>query len=1048
MTSVNFCTTLLIVDPTVSDYRGLISSINPTTQVAVLNPTQDGVKQIADILKRYKGIQSLHILSHGESGQLQLGDNLLNWQTLACHTATIRTWASALAADAEILLYGCRVAAGAIGQRFVQAFSQLTGATVSASTTLTGNAELGGDWRLDFSTGDFSTGDFSTGAIRSPLAFQPAAMAAYPSVLAVAINETFANNDVTNRPWLFGVDPSQANQNNPFLTARGAVAPSFPGSTTQQGIPGNPNAPDANGSGVLHLTSAIPNQTGFVVYNQAIAASAGLTIKFDYFSYGGTGADGLSFFLIDGAASPTVGGAYGGSLGYAQKQVERIAGITGGYLGVGIDEYGNFSTSIEGTGVQRPTPAGVDTRVPDSIAIRGSQANGFPFLTGSGTLPFTLDSPGPAATRDTSKRSVQIDLTPAGLISVQVDGNADGDFNDPGEKPITNFNVAAVNGALPASFKFGFASSTGDLTNVHEIRNLVIRQPQGDPNLLPNAADAAIRVAPGATAALTGLSATDPDGTVSTYTISTLPAAADGTLFLGDPAAGGTPVVAGQVLTPALISQLFFQATPGFNGGSFTYTATDNEGGTDPSPATVSLNRRAVGATNDLPTARDGKVTVSFNPDVPVNPAVPVTGISATDLDGTIASFTILQIPKAADGKLFLGDPLTGGTPVTAGQKLTPAQAGQIFFRPTSTFNNKNSGFTYTATDNDNGTDPTPARITLTPKPVKSSLPGSPEVCAPGKTVKGTSTQNRLKGTPDADKLIGYAGNDRLNGFQCDDKIDGGRGRDLLIGGNGDDSLRGQIGRDRLRAGNGDDELSGGLGGDVMNGGRGRDIEGGGRGNDRLNGSGGGDTLSGGEGEDRLSGGTQADKLNGNTGNDLLLGGNGNDVLRGGLGADRLYGEKKSDRLDGGRGNDLLVGSVGSDVLIGQKGADKLYGGAQRDRLNGGAGNDLLVGGRRADTLTGGAGRDVFAYASIRDGGDRITDFQVGRDKIDIKQLLFGASYRRSDRFGSYVRVTGSAAGAIVKVDSNGDTAGGFRTLVTLSGVNASAVTAKNFILS
>ena len=1036
MTSVNFCTTLIIVDPAVSDYQGLVGSTNPTTQVVVLNPTQDGVKQIADILKEFRGIESLHILSHGESGQLQLGSNLLNWQSLDRHAATLRTWATALADNAEILLYGCRVATGAIGRRFVQTFSQLTGAAVAASTTLIGNAALGGNWQLDF----------STRAIETPLAFQPAAMAAYTGVLAVIINETFANSDVTNRPWLFGVDPSQANQNNPFLTARGTVAPSFPGSATQQGIPGNPGTPDANDSGVLHLTSAIPNQTGFVVYNQAIAAPAGFTIKFDYFSYGGTGADGLSFFLIDGAAAPTAGGAYGGSLGYAQKLVEGIPGITGGYLGVGIDEYGNFSTSVEGARLERPTPAGANTRVPDSIAIRGSQANGYPFLTSSGTLPFSLDSPGTAATRDASKRSVQIDLTPAGLLSVQIDGDADGDFTDPGEQPITNFNVVAVNGAVPASFKFGFASSTGDLTNIHEIRNLVIR-PQGDPNLLPDAANATLRVAPGGTANITGLSATDTDGTISTYTISTLPAAADGVLFLGDPAAGGTPIVAGQKLAPAQISQVFFRATPGFNGGSFTYTATDNENGTDPTPATVTLSRRAPGA-NDLPTARDGRVNVSFNPDAPVIAAVPITGISATDTDGTIASFTIVQLPRAADGKLFLGNPAAGGTPVTAGQKITPAQASQLFFRPTPTFNNSNSGFTYTATDNDNGTDPTPARITLFPQPVFTGLPGPlPEVCAPGKTVKGTSGRNRLRGTPDADKLIGYASNDRLNGFQCDDKIDGGRGKDLLIGGNGDDRLKGQTGRDRLRAGNGDDQLSGGLGGDVLNGGRGRDTEGGGRGNDRLNGSGGGDTLTGGEGEDRLSGGTQNDRLNGNTGNDLMLGGQGNDIIRGGLGTDRLYGGKKSDTLDGGRGNDLLVGDTGNDTLLGQKGNDKLYGGAQRDRLSGGGGRDLLVGGRKADILTGGGGRDVFAYSSIRDAGDRITDFQVGRDKIDISKLLAGSSYRSRDRFGSYVRVVSSSGGAIVRVDSNGDAVGGFRNLVTLQGVTANTITAKSFIL-
>jgi Ca2+-binding RTX toxin-like protein len=1031
MTSVNFCTTLLIVDPAVSDYQSLIGSMNPTA-VAVLNPTQDGVKQITDLLKDCRGIKHLHILSHGESGQLQLGSNLLSWQALDRSAATLRTWASALADDAEILLYGCRVAAGAIGQRFVHSLSQLTGATVAASTTPIGNAALGGNWQLDF----------ATGAIETPLAFQPDAMAAYPGILEVILNETFANSDVTNRPWLFGVDPSQANQNNPFLTARGTVAPSFPGSATQQGIPGNPGTPDANGSGVLHLTSAIPNQTGFVVYNQAVSAAAGLTIKFDYFSYGGTGADGLSFFLIDGAASPTAGGAYGGSLGYAQKLAQGIPGITGGYLGIGIDEYGNFSTSIEGAQVQRPTPTGVATRVPDSIAIRG-RADGFPFLTSSGTLPFSLDNSGATATRDNSKRSVQIDLTPAGLLSVQIDGDGDGDFTDPGEQPITNFNVTAVNGALPPTFKFGFASSTGDLTNIHEIRNLVLR-PQGDPNLLPNAADATIRVAPSAIVGVTGLSAIDPDGTISTYTLTTLPAAADGTLFLGNPTAGGIAVRAGQPLTSDQISRLFFQATPGFNGGSFTYTATDNENGTDPTPATVTLSRRAVGA-NDLPTAKDGKVNVSFNPDVPVNPAVPVTGISATDTDGTIASFTISTLPRAADGKLFLGDPAAGGTPITAGQKLTPAQVSQLFFRPTPTFNNKNSGFTYTATDNDNGTDPTPARITLVPQPL---IPVPIQtICKPGDTVKGTSNRNRLRGTVDADKLIGYAGSDRLNGFQCDDKIDGGRGNDLLIGGNGADRLKGQQGRDRMRGGKGNDDLSGGLSGDVLNGGRGRDTEGGGRGNDRLNGNGGGDNLLGGEGEDRLSGGTQADRLNGNTGKDLLFGGQGNDVVRGGLEADRLYGGKKSDKIDGGRGNDLLVGDTGNDTLLGQKGNDNLYGGAQSDRLNGGAGNDRLVGGRKADTLTGGAGRDVFAYSSFRDGGDRITDFQVGRDKIDIQQLLTGSKYRSSDRFGSYVRVVSSSAGAIVRVDGNGDTPGGLRNLVTLQGVTASTVTAKSFIL-
>ena len=58
------------------------------------------------------------------------------------------------------------------------------------------------------------------------------------------------------------------------------------------------------------------------------------------------GADGISFFLIDGTATPTKAGGFGGSLGYAQNTsppAPTIPGIVGGYLGVGLDEFGNYS---------------------------------------------------------------------------------------------------------------------------------------------------------------------------------------------------------------------------------------------------------------------------------------------------------------------------------------------------------------------------------------------------------------------------------------------------------------------------------------------------------------------------------------------------------------------------------------------------------------------------------------------------------------------------------------------------------------------------------
>ena len=965
MTSPYSCTTLLIVDPTVSGYSTLVSSVSPQTQVAILSPDQEGVAQISAILSQYSGIKSLHILSHGEAGQLRLGSTLLNGQTFERHATEIQNWATALAKGADILLYGCRVAAGAIGQSFVRQMSQLTQANVAASTTLTGHASLGGDWQLEFTTGH----------IHSPLAFEAEAIASYQGVLAVTINETFSLGDVAEKPWLFGVDASATGQDQPYLTARATQAASA------NGLQGNPpgSTPDPVGSGTLRLTGTKDDQAAFVVYNSPISATGGLQIKFDFFSYGGTGADGITFFLIDGAASPTVGGAFGGSIGYANRVTPiAVPGIVGGYLGIALDEFGNFSNPSEGR-------IGGPGQTPDSVSVRGSQANGYQYLTGTGTLPFSIDNPGAAATRDNSKRTAQIDLTAAGVLTVQVDGNGDGDFVDPGEQVITNFNVAAVNGALPTTFKFGFASGTGAQTNIHEIRNLVI-----DSNLLPNAVDASVRVERGATANLTGLSAVDSDGTIASYTISTLPAAASGTLFLGNPATGGTAITAGQVLQPGQITQLFFRATSTFNSSSFTYTATDNRGGTDLTPATVSLARP--GAINQPPVARDSSVD-----QIEANQPKQVTGLIATDPDGTIASYTIVTLPKATSGALFLGNPAAGGTVVRAGQQLTPAQVNQLFFRATDAFSLDT--FTYTATDNGGASDLTPATITL--RGVRND-PSPVSGCVEGRMMPGHASNENLIGGGNANRIIGFAGDDRIKGRGCGDRIDAGLGSDWVSGGDANDVIKGQQSSDRLLGDKGSDNLAGGLGSDSLYGGRGSDTIGGGRGNDQIYGSTGNNVITGGLNNDTLYGGRDKDLLNGNSSNDVLLGGNGNDILQGGLG---------SDKLDGGNGDDLLTG------------------------------------GRGNDTLKGGKGRDQFIYNAITDAIDTITDFQVGQDKIVLKNLFSKSGYGSNSPFKTYVKLVQSGANTIVSIDGNGDKAGGFINLVTVLGVSSTNLTASSFVV-
>jgi hypothetical protein len=265
------------------------------------------------------------------------------------------------------------------------------------------------------------------------------------------LTESFTGTTLGSSQWVLGT--SRVNTNVPFLTA-------------QSGL-------DTAGGGALRLTTTGRQQAGFAFYNAPLATSGGLTIEFDFASYGGNGADGITFFLVDASGGPlNLSGAPGGSLGYATSRYSNHPGISGGYVAIAYDEFGGFSdpgnSAVGGPG-QRP----------DSIAVRGSAANQYKYLTGTNTLPGGIDNPAANATRDNSTRRTKIDITSGGNLSVSIDLNGDRDYNDPGEAAIQNYNLAAANGALPGAVKLGFSASNGDQTNIHEIRNLTVGQSSG-----------------------------------------------------------------------------------------------------------------------------------------------------------------------------------------------------------------------------------------------------------------------------------------------------------------------------------------------------------------------------------------------------------------------------------------------------------------------------------------------------------------------------------------------------------------------------------------
>lgn len=129
-------------------------------------------------------------------------------------------------------------------------------------------------------------------------------------------------------------------------------------------------------------------------------------------------------------------------------------------------------------------------------------------------------------------------------------------------------------------------------------------------------------------------------------------------------------------------------------------------------------------------------------------------------------------------------------------------------------------------------------------------------------------------------------------------------------------------------------------------------------------------------------------------------------------------------------------------VMLGLYLVKDLQGGAGRDNLLGTAGDDRITGGAGADVLTGGAGADTFVYQSIRDAGDRITDFVPGTDRIDLSALLASLGYTGSNAIADgVVKLVNTSAGLNVLIDADGNAGPATgRPLLTLTGVSAAQI--------
>ncbi|AEY00993.1 hypothetical protein GU3_06185 [Oceanimonas sp. GK1] len=181
------------VDTGVEDYQTLVDGIGAGIEVRLLDAGQDGLAQLAVWAQQNEGYDAIHLMSHGDEGQVQLGSLTLNGTEAENRAGELGILGRALNQDGDLLLYGCDVAGGE-GQAFVERLAELTGADVAASDDLTGAATLGGDWELEVNRGTIDTDDDGISA---------EAMAAFSHTLA----EPTIKNDST---WVMETNGNDA----------------------------------------------------------------------------------------------------------------------------------------------------------------------------------------------------------------------------------------------------------------------------------------------------------------------------------------------------------------------------------------------------------------------------------------------------------------------------------------------------------------------------------------------------------------------------------------------------------------------------------------------------------------------------------------------------------------------------------------------------------------------------------------------------------------------------------------------------------------------
>ena len=744
----------IFIDAAVQDPAAIIAAADPRAEIYILDPASDGLAQIASVLANETNIEAVHIISHGNSGQLILSGQAYDASALADSASDLAIIGNALSEDGDILLYGCNIASNESGIEYLDTLAELTGADIAASDDDTGAADLGGDWDLEVATGaieatsieatewngllapasisapngSLSVADASgnpTGTTVSSVGaiatwsnagtVGGAAIDVRATVVAIGPGDTITFED----PSVIGQDDLSILLNSGALNQNAEVTLKWEivlaGTTTQatgdidftiadiDGIGGNTTTRETVLPSLDHLTSygaeAVSN-IQFSVSGGVVSASGtqnqnGESTSAATFSWQGVSSWEVTYQVNANSLTPAARFTHDGDGDFTFSNLQ-----TNYLLQLDLDANNSTAPGTAYNGTFTEGGAAVSVVDPD-VFIDQHVALGTNLGSASITLSNAQAADVLAVAALPAGITANINTSVAGEITVTLSGNASVADYQTALQAITFENSSNNPDTTDRQIQVSVTNTnfgTSSLAALSTISVLSINEaPAGADNIIPASEDTPHVF----TAADFGFS--DVDGNALTSVIiTTLPNAADGVLNLN-----GTPVIAGQEIPAAQIGNLTFTPASDLNGnglGGFTFQVKDNgttaNGGedTDQSANAITFN---IAPVNDDPTAiDDGPIVVQGGTLTNIN----VLNGAGTDSDPEGDTLTVTHIT----------DPANAGTPlaISVGNPVALASGTSVALKANGTLDvtpaanmAETETFEYTISDGNGGTD-------------------------------------------------------------------------------------------------------------------------------------------------------------------------------------------------------------------------------------------------------------------------------------------------------------------------------------------------------